>query len=202
MNNCLILFAKNLVLGKVKSRLAKDIGDEQALKVYKKLSEHTHTIAKALECTKHIFYSDKLEENDLWTGNFQKYVQEGNDLGEKMKNAFHYSFSQGNEKVVIIGSDCYELTSEIIEEAFEKLNDSDFVMGPAKDGGYYLLGMNAPHLYVFEKMEYSHEEVAKQTLDKIRLNNHSIALLKELSDVDTVEDLDNYPQLSELVKAK
>lgn len=196
MSNCLILFAKNLELGNVKTRLAKDIGDEQALKVYKKLSEHTHSITKSLECTKHLFYSDKLEENDLWTGNFQKHVQQGNDLGEKMNNAFQYAFKENHQKVIIIGSDCYELNSEIIEDAFSKLDKADFVIGPASDGGYYLLGMKAANSYVFKYMQYSTSLVLKQTLDKIRSYNDSVSLLKVLSDIDTIEDLERYPQLS------
>lgn len=202
MSNCLIIFTKNLELGKVKTRLAKDIGNEQALYVYENLLEHTHDITKKLECNKCLFYSVRIERNDVWRGNYEKHIQQGKDLGERMKHAFHFAFNQGHEKVIIIGSDCFELTSELIENAFQELDDSDFVIGPAKDGGYYLLGMKTTSTYVFEDMQYSTREVLKHTLDKIYSQTHSFSLLKELRDVDTIEDLSSYPQLLEIVKIK
>jgi len=199
MSNCLIIFAKNLELGKVKTRLAKDIGNEAAYKVYESLIEHTHAVTKNLNCKKYLFYSERLEENDQWEGNYIKHVQQGEDLGSKMKHAFEQVF-EAHKNIVIIGSDCFELSANEILNAFEALENSDFTIGPAKDGGYYLLGMNAPHFYVFENIQYSHADVAKHTIEKIRSNKHSVSLLKELSDVDTIADLDNYPQLAKLAK--
>ncbi|NNC84593.1 MAG: glycosyltransferase [Bacteroidia bacterium] len=199
MSDCLIIFTKNAELGKVKTRLAKSIGDEQALNVYSSLLKHTHAVTNELNCNKHLYYSERLEENDLWGGDYNCFVQEGSDLGTKMKNAFEHAFQQGHNKVLIIGSDCFDLSKAEIEQAFDLLDTSDFVIGPAKDGGYYLLGMNAENIYVFEDMQYSHADVAKQTIEKIQSNNHSYSLLKELNDIDTVEDLEKYPDFTELV---
>ena len=110
--NQLIIFIKNPVLGKVKTRLAKYIGDRSALQIYLSLLKHTFKITKELEdVVKVVYYSDVVEEDDMWIStSFGKSLQEGNDLGMRMKNAFQTAFNEGAERVVIIGSDCFELT--------------------------------------------------------------------------------------------
>lgn len=128
--NLLLIFTRNPKLGKVKTRLAKTIGDEAALDVYKHLLNHTKQVTKNLSCDKAVYYSVKVRENDIWDATtYQKHLQNGNDLGIRMLNAFQQAFSTGYEKVVIIGSDLPDLTSEHINEAFEKLNSNDVVMG-------------------------------------------------------------------------
>lgn len=140
----LIIFIKNAVPGKTKTRLAQSIGDDNALAVYRILLEHTHRITSGLTCATFVFYSDAIMPQDCWQqSGCRQCLQQGNDLGERMRNAFQSVFEQQYQKVVIIGSDCYELTSEILQQAFIKLNTTDVVIGPAKDGGYYLLGIKA-----------------------------------------------------------
>ena len=187
----LIIFVKNVELGKVKTRLAKDIGDENALAIYKELLIHTYNVSKSVETERRVFYSDYVQNMDLFDERlFEKYVQVNNpDLGERMYEAFKLSFGEWAEQVLIIGSDCYELTHEIINEAYDALNRADFVLGPAKDGGYYLLGMNKLHKDVFKGKEWSGENVLLDTIIDIENSKHTLELLPTLSDIDVVGDL-------------
>ncbi|HYI78143.1 MAG TPA: TIGR04282 family arsenosugar biosynthesis glycosyltransferase, partial [Chryseolinea sp.] len=135
----LIVFIKNPILGKVKTRLAASLGDQKALRVYKKLLDHTLRITGNLEYDKMVYYSDFVPEKDEWLGaGFKQGLQLGQDLGQKMKNAFKDGFRAGYSRIVIIGSDCFELTSYHIAKAFDSLENANVVVGPATDGGYYL----------------------------------------------------------------
>jgi len=186
----LIIFIKNAVAGKVKTRLAKSIGNHAALKVYKNLLDITRSASSLVNANRYLYYSEKIEAHDNWSiALFEKKLQLGKDLGERMKNAFQESFDLENNKVVIVGSDCPKISAELIEEAFEKLEQHAIVIGPAKDGGYYLLGMNKPFPWLFENKEWSTENLLKQTIKSIENNKLSYCLLEELFDVDTIEDL-------------
>ncbi|SHF72653.1 hypothetical protein SAMN05444344_1392 [Tenacibaculum mesophilum] len=196
--NLLLIFTRNPELGKVKTRLAKTIGDEAALDIYKFLLEHTKQVTQNLTCDKAVYYSVKVHENDIWNAPvYQKHLQEGNDLGIRMHNAFQQAFSTGYEKVVIIGSDLPDLTSEHINEAFEKLNSNDVVMGPAEDGGYYLLGMKKLHANIFQNKDWGTSTVRKDTLND--LQNESVHLLETLNDVDVFDDIKNNPVFNQFL---
>lgn len=185
-----MVFAKNPELGKVKTRLAETIGHEKALAVYLKLLEHTYAIADKIFADKAVFYSDRVEEFDILDYyKFPKFLQRGKDLGERMDRAFGEAFAQGYEKVVVIGSDCYELTSEIIADAFELLSDHNVVLGPAKDGGYYLLGMDRHYSHLFRDKKWSTSDVLLDTILDIKKMKRSYTLLPTLSDVDEEKDL-------------
>ena len=184
----LIIFIKNPQLGKVKTRLAATVGDENALYIYKQLLHFTQKLSLSLKVSRALFYSDELNLEDDWSNDaFQKNVQEGNDLGARMKNAFQKVFLK-SKKAVIIGSDCAELTSEILQNAFDALEKNEFVIGPAKDGGYYLIGMNYFEPSVFENIEWSTDEVLPKTLEKIKNLGKNVFLLPALSDTDNEED--------------
>lgn len=147
--NALIIFIKNPQLGKVKTRLAKTVGDEKALEIYLELSKITRENCQILRGVQsYVFYSDFINKNDEWSNDiFEKAMQSGDDLGDRMLNAFTFIL-QNHSKACIIGSDCPTLSAAILEAAFETLDNHDFVVGPSTDGGYYLLGMNAPqHLF-------------------------------------------------------
>ena len=196
MKEALLIFAKNIQYGKVKTRLASTIGNEQALFVYQKLIEHTIAITKKINADKIVYYSNSIVEKDEWENNiYQKKLQSGNNLGERMKNAFKSSFTAGYQKVIIIGTDCFELNEGLISIAFERLNDDDIVLGPAKDGGYYLLGMKKFYPSLFENIEWSSEKVLKQTLTSAMRLNLSVFLLPQLSDIDREADLKDYSAL-------
>ena len=188
----LIIFVRNPIPGKVKTRLAKTIGHDKALEVYNELVAHTHAVAKKISFDKAVFYSDEIIQDDVFDlKSFQKYDQEGSDLGKRMLNAFKLAFGKRYRRVVIIGSDSFEISPKIIKQAFDELAYNNFVIGPSHDGGYYLLGMSALHVSLFKNKRWSHDEVLQDTLIDIRNMNGSYKLLKELIDVDTEEDLHN-----------
>jgi uncharacterized protein len=193
----LMLFVRNPELGKVKTRLAASVGPETALDIYLHLLRHTRDITQELPMDKVVYYSERIEENDLWPDQlYQKKLQPAaGDLGDKMKAAFEAAFADGYTSVVIIGSDCQQLTADIINEAFEGLENHEVVIGPALDGGYYLLGMQHLHPELFENKRWSTEHVFPDTLYDIERLHLSHTLLPYLSDVDKLEDLqENWPE--------
>lgn len=184
----LLIFTRNPKLGKCKTRLAATIGDQAALDVYMILLRHTAEITKDLNCTKEVHYTEEPSSNDLWDKlTYSKHLQNGKDLGERMYNAFKTGFQKGYQKIVIIGSDIYDLNSETIEEAFAKLEDSDYVIGPAKDGGYYLLGMKSMNKEIFFNKKWGTNNVLEETLNN--LGNKNVELLQTKNDIDVYEDL-------------
>lgn len=195
----LIIFTRNPEPGKVKKRLAARIGDSAALRLYEFLLKHTYEVTKDLSCDKVVYYSEAIQKQDLWdNSNFQKKEQRGNDLGERMHNAFLDSFDDGYSKVVIIGSDLLELRKEDLKKAFSGLNKFDFVIGPAQDGGYYLLGMKSLNSELFRNKNWGTDAVLQQTLRDLK--DEQLTLLEERNDIDTYEDLLAHPELQEIIK--
>lgn len=186
----IIIFARHPESGKVKTRLAASMGDEKALAVYQFLLAHTNLLVRHRKIPIFVFYAGDVVEGDLWSSeHFIKRSQKGNDLGERMANAFLEVFDTGCRSAVIIGSDCHELTDAIIDDAFALLEKNDIVVGPAKDGGYYLLGMKAPFKNLFGNMQWSVATVFEKTMQKIRDGQYTVDLLPVLTDVDTEEDI-------------
>jgi rSAM/selenodomain-associated transferase 1 len=184
-----IVFAKNGELGKVKTRLAQTIGNEGALSVYLDLLQITEEVSSAVENVHlRIYFSDYLLE-DRWP-NKEKFIQSGADLGQRMKNAFEQGFNDGFTSIVGIGADLPEITPVHISDAFHALESTDFVFGPALDGGYYLVGMSFEKgLYTFENKPWSTEDLYELTKTEILENRHSVYELETLNDIDTLEDL-------------
>ena len=190
MKNLLIIFYRNPELGKVKTRLAKTIGDEKALAIYFTLANHTRKIIEELPVDKVVYYSDFIDTEDAWSNAvFKKHLQQGTDLGEKMLRSFEEGFRQGYQRICIIGTDCLELKAEIISQAFEQFAVHDVVLGPAKDGGYYLLGMNHLIKEVFQHKEWSTDSVTASTIQDFKNKKLSYSLLTTLADVDEEQDL-------------
>ena len=185
----LIIFIKNPVLGAAKTRLAKTIGDQKALEAYLKLLEHTRKVSRKIKAQKFLFYNQFIDEQDEWANHmFSKQLQVKGDLGEKMKAGFDFVFQAGYEKAVIIGSDCGELNHAIIERAFAALDQRDFVIGPALDGGYYLLGMKQFAAFPFENKQWSTSTLFETTVAEIIRKKQSVYQLVALNDVDEYED--------------
>lgn len=198
MSNCLLIFTRNPELGKVKSRLAQGIGQENALVIYKKLLEHTRKVTSQIDCERWIGYSVAIRPYDSWPEHtFHKFLQEGKDLGERMHHAFKKAFAAGHKKVIIIGSDLYDLRTHHIEEAFQSLDSSDTVIGPAQDGGYYLLGMKTLVSEVFSNKEWGTETVLQQTLNDMK--KHTVYRLEILNDIDFASDLKPYPEFAHYI---
>lgn len=189
----LIIFIKNPELGKAKTRLAKSVGPERALQIYQALLGHTCKIAQAVDAKRMLFYSSFIDEQDQWPAeDFDKHLQVSGGLGERMTTAFGQAFAEQSGPVLIIGSDCAQLTPAIVEAGIKSLQDHDFVIGPAEDGGYYLLGMRAFQPEVFLDVAWSTETVLPQTLEIIARNGWSHNLLPVLSDIDYEEDWEKY----------
>lgn len=186
----MIIFVRNPVPGKVKTRLARNIGEEKALRIYRHLLDHTHRITLDLACDKFVFYADVLNENDLWENDrYHKKLQTGDDLGCRMLDAFSSLFLSGYQKLIIIGSDCLELTTGIIERGFLQLEKQDVVIGPCPDGGYYLLGMKQNTPALFEGKTWSTPSVLADTIADCRERSLTYSLLPLLNDIDEEKDI-------------
>lgn len=189
-NPALIIFVKNPEKGKVKTRLAKDIGDEKAVDIYKKLLQHTFNITNELSVEKYVYYGGYIDWNDMWDLDvYSKRIQVEEDLGGRMIHAFGELYEREHDKVLIIGSDCNELSTEILQSAFNSLDGNDVVLGPTHDGGYYLIGMKKLHADLFTGKDWSTESVFEQTIRSIDENGLSYSVLPKLNDVDHKEDV-------------
>jgi rSAM/selenodomain-associated transferase 1 len=135
-----------------------------------------------------IYFSDEVS-NDIVFPNYPKFSQRGEDLGARMKNAFADGFSAEYERIVLIGSDCLEIDESIIQNAFTELKDVDLCLGPADDGGYYLIGMSKLSTAVFEDKPWSQPSLMAETKQTIKELNLTSYFLQQLSDIDNAEDL-------------
>lgn len=197
--NLLLIFTRNPEFGKVKTRLAKDLGDENALKIYKLLLQHTVQTTQNIQADKQVHYSVRVRNADYWDENiFSKKQQEGTDLGERMNFAFKKGFEEGYKNIIIIGSDLYDLLPKDIEKAFQELEKHDYVIGPAEDGGYYLLGMNSLNSNLFKNKKWGTSSVLEDTL--ANLNGSSVKLLKTRNDIDILDDIKNIPEFQKFIK--
>jgi len=214
--NHLIIFMRYPEPGKVKTRLSKDAGNENGVKLYRcfvetllkrvsmdylhkqdkenksGLSENRYDIS--------VFFTPENERNKMinWLGaGYEFYAQFGDDLGERILNAFNVMFDKGAKKVVIIGSDAPTLDAKLMTEAFKGLNQHDVVIGPARDGGYYLIGLSFISKKIteywngniFSNVEWDSGKVYNQTVGNLKSGGFTFTLLPELYDIDVYEDL-------------
>jgi len=184
----LIIFTRNPELGKVKTRLAAGVGQNAALEIYKFLLNHTVQITKPLTVDKEVHYSVAVRENDIWNAEiYNKVQQEGEDLGIRMLKAFRDGFEKGYTQIVIIGSDMFDIATEDIEKAFSELEQNKYVIGPASDGGYYLLGMSQLSEDLFRNKEWGTSTVLRDTLKNVTLDD--VSMLAERNDIDVADDI-------------
>lgn len=186
-----LVFQKNAILGQVKTRLASGMGEQPAMEIYMHLVQLTYSALEAVQIPVWTYFSDFIPESTHPTVE-KSFVQQGQDLGERMSNAFASTFDSGIEKVVLIGTDCPTLQSQHLLQAFTALNDSDLVLGPATDGGYYLIGMKVRAAYLFEGIAWSTSQVLSKTLHVASQHSLTTTLLPELCDIDTPEDWQRY----------
>lgn len=187
--------------GKVKTRLAKDIGLEKAAEIYRQVaelvSEKTVPIDQDYRCIVFFDPPARLRDFEKWIPGSQFIPQQGADVGDRMDNAIRELLALGAEKAVITGADIPGLNREIIERAFASLDSADIVIGPAGDGGYYLIGMKQPHGAIFRSISWSTEKVLEQTVKIIKGLHLTVAETPVLPDIDRAEDLAHFPQLGE-----
>lgn len=193
----LIIFTRYPEPGKTKTRLIPALGAEGAANLQRQMTETTLTKANKLFNFISLSVEVRFVGGDLqlmknWLGSDLKYQEQGmGDLGERMKRAFQSSFNGGMKSVVIIGIDCPSLTSEIILQAFAKLTQSDVIIGPATDGGYYLIGLRKITPELFQGINWGTSEVLLKTVAIAQSLKLVISYLPQLSDIDRPEDLEN-----------
>ena len=194
MKSIVLVFAKTPIPGTVKTRLAFVIGNKKALWIYKKLLYKTDSELKKLSQDVVVFYHggpSTLFKKIFFT--FQKKKQLGEDLGERMQSAFQWGFDKGYEKILIIGTDLWDLSKPLLENAFKQLDSHDYVIGAASDGGYYLLGCKKFTKHLFIEKKWGSSRVYDQTMKE--LMGKSVAILDKKNDIDTLEDLEQSPEL-------
>jgi len=197
-DNAIIVFAKYPIEGKVKTRLAKNMGNIFAASFYRVCAEYTFKeLVKVKETGSELFLfcpeENEIEQVMKWAGkDFNYYSQQGNDLGIKMYNAFDTVFKLGYKKVIIIGTDAPDVSMKIVQTAISVLDNYSVVIGPANDGGYYLLGFKSKLIDLFSEIEWSTNSVFDNTIEKFNNSKIDYFMLDELTDIDTLEDLQNW----------
>lgn len=202
MMNSLILFTRYPEPGKVKTRLVSVLGAEGAANLQRQMTENTLKQIEALQnnlpFSLEIHFAGEREElMQAWLGdNFVYYQQQGDDLGERMLSAFAGAFTKGISRVVLIGTDCPDLDREILFQAFQLLQQSEVVLGPAVDGGYYLIGLNRIIPALFSNISWGTGEVLVETQQIAQSLNLQISYLPQLHDIDVPEDLEKLISIS------
>ena len=192
----LIFFLKYPEKGRVKTRLAQTLGDDFVLELYRCFISDILETCREVDSDTIIAYSlsNGEEPNSIISNDLFFFSQKGDNLGERMYNAFMDVSKLGYNKLVLIGSDCPDLPADVITEAFENLESVDIVLGPSNDGGYYLIGLRAEKIdyAIFKGVPWSTPYVLAETQDNLKGIRISLKLLKVWSDIDDAEDLRNY----------
>lgn len=195
----LIIFVKPPVLGAVKTRLANTLGDQRALEVYLKLLQITDQVTKRVRAKRYLYIAAENTTLKTTTALFHGHncfadhqltfkLQQGQTLGDRMHHALGEVLSL-HKRAILIGSDLPSLRPKHLEDGFESLGENDLVLGPSEDGGYYLIGLKSLDYNLFQNIDWSTEKVFRQTLDRAKYRNLSVAFLTIERDIDTEEDL-------------
>jgi uncharacterized protein len=193
--DCLIIFARYPTPGLAKTRLIPALGALGAVQIYRQLAEHTVAQAKALQGQRRLaiaIYYTGAEASVMaaWLGEELTYLaQSDGDLGDRLTAAFQTAFDQGYDTAIAIGTDCPELDAITLDQGFAALQDHPLVLGPANDGGYYLIGLRQPAPALFQNIAWSTATVLAQTVDQAAHLGLTPAYLPTLTDIDTPEDL-------------
>jgi rSAM/selenodomain-associated transferase 1 len=199
--NLLVMFVKYPEPGQVKSRLALTLGDRKAAQVYKSVTEEL--ISAVVPSSSDTVYdmavayspADAAQDMRTWLrSGIQLMPQSGANLGERLQNAFAAGFADGYARIIIIGSDCPAVTRELVRDALHRLKIHEVVIGPAADGGYYLIGLSRSAPELFTNIDWSTEHVFDQTIEKCDRLGLAYTLLPPLRDIDRPEDLEYYRQ--------
>ena len=195
MSERLIVFTRYPEPGKAKTRLIPALGAEAAADLHRQMTEHTLAQVKPLQQSRPLtveiwFTGGDRARMQSWLGSDVTYQpQPEGDLGDRMAQAFQAAFDGGMKAAVIIGTDCPELTDALLTEAFQALQQTDLVLGPAADGGYYLIGLRQLVPEFFKTIAWSTDRVFQQTVDIASNLNLSLTTLPTLTDVDRPDDL-------------
>lgn len=208
VSNNIIVFLRNNQAGKVKTRLAATVGNDVAAQIYQELCTQTRLALEEHSVRSFVYYSDFIVQSDDWDSPlFVKKLQHGDNLGQRMSAACREVLSLNDvpdldsfdpktmdikRKVLLIGTDCPYITPRILEAAWQVLSLHDVVIGPAVDGGYYLIGLNEWRDEIFSLSEWSTSTVCKETITILENMGLTYALLPMLEDIDREEDWDRY----------
>lgn len=186
MTDGILVFVKNPILGQVKTRLARRVGQRPALEIYQELLEYTLRVALLPHARRWVAYSDFVPEEDAWQRNgFEPLLQASSpDLGVRLDRAVLQAFAEGIQRLLVIGSDCPELKESHLTQALHCLLDHQAVLGPCHDGGYYLLGLRQPLASLFWRMPWSTDQVFAETVRRLEQAGWTWAALETLSDLD------------------
>ena len=192
-----IVFSKYPEPGYAKTRLIPCLGQGRAAKLQQHLSHHTFEVAREFcagtgdRCWHVRFAGGSAEKMAAMFGDVvgRFLPQEGEGLGQRLQHATQAAFQDGVSKLLVIGTDCPAMSKDVLGRAFKKLSASDIVLGPALDGGYYLIGMRAPKPLLFENIAWGSDSVLKQTIAAAKRAKCNVVLLDPLADVDHPEDL-------------
>ena len=196
LNETLIIFTRYPEPGKTKTRMIPALGEEGAAKLQRQMTEDTLVKAKKLQEFHPVFVEIHFTGGNqplmqAWLGADVIYRQQNEgDLGNRMASAFEASFAAGMTGVVIIGTDCPDLDTQIMADAFQFLKANDLVLGPAQDGGYYLIGLRRLVPELFVGIDWGTSQVRQQTVEIADNLGLAIAFLPILYDIDRPEDLD------------
>ena len=190
------LFVKYPEAGKVKTRLAKTIGFEEAARIYSDLAKKNFEVLKKLQDSNvelTVFFDppEKQEAIKYWLPEADYYWQQSEgDLDQRLTTAFHDCFERSSSKVVVLGSDTLDLNEDILRSAIMKLDQKEIVIGPAKDGGYYLIGMTRFIPEVFQNIPWSTPQVLAETIKKIKEQGYTYQCIEMLEDFDEIKKED------------
>jgi rSAM/selenodomain-associated transferase 1 len=191
------VFAKPPLPGQVKTRLAADIGATRAARVYRYCLEHALDVASGSGLDHQVYLSRECDEPPLRDEQYR--LQKGRDLGARMINALRDMIDGDLPAAMIIGSDCLDLDAGHLQRAAQALSDHELVLSPAADGGFVLIGCREANPELFKSVVWGSEEVLEQTLENARALEYRVCLLETVRDVDTLGDLEHYPELLALI---
>jgi rSAM/selenodomain-associated transferase 1 len=193
-SNALVIFVKNARRGHVKTRLASSLGEDKALAIYLALCERVRNVCLGFSGKCYVYYSEYIpSEPDLWEDDFfiKRKQHPVIDLGLRMKAAFN-ELLPIHSSVILIGTDIPHLSIDILKVYILLLKNTDVILGPSDDGGYYLIGMKKPNDYLFLNMTWSVDTVLSESIQRIDMKNKTYNLLKTLPDIDTAEDWEKH----------
>ena len=191
------IFAKPPLPGLVKTRLIIDLGSTKATRIYRHCLEHTLDVARRSGLDYQVYLSQEFDGEPFQEEQYS--VQRGEDLGARMINAMRDLLAAGAPGAIIIGSDCLDLGTRHLQQAAQALSDHEIVLAPAADGGFALIGCREADPDLFRAVTWSTPRVLAQTMANAHRLRYRVSLLETLRDVDTLQDLEHYPQLLAMI---
>lgn len=202
-DTALVIVARYPQAGTTKTRLARSLGDEETVRLYRAfLTDLAHRFGGQPAYDLHWAYTTAKVDYTAFMAelapssvlHMRFFPQEGDGLGERLYNAFRQTYAQGYERTVLIGSDSPQISADTIAEASRALDRADVVLGPAEDGGYYMIAMSKPH-NIFQDIPMSTDRVLRMTVELAQRQGLEVSLQETLFDIDELSDLARLAQL-------